>query len=632
MSKRNRKDEPVYLPTGIEALSVILSMDAGESVAGRASSGVFIGRGKTREDTETPIVLISGATGTGKTTLALQIAFAAARQHRWLPCFYALEQTVRSLRNLTNSFGDFCHVGDPDEPQGEPQVVLCDLADPDATEVRLAQCANKLFTCHLSPRPISEAASQSVFQTRLEQLSHVVGKTADQVKNDTGVFLVFFIDSVNAFSTETLTRNELHRLFSLFRNNHVVAVLTMEHHQDYHTGVETSCVQNAKFLSDVVISLSRDSATGYLQHYLEIEKSRVSRQALGKHLYKIRTQPNAANIRTDPRTGIVLYPSIHSVLSRAREQEPPPLEVFFVGKDDEDLGNIVRTESIKPGECFSVVGCPGTHKLALGMNLVMGYADDMPPSMLLMDFSGSGDFRFEGVAWTQSRQYCRHLQRHDESALEGGRIKFWYDGYRCKAPKREENAPVKYASVTVATFRIGQVAPEECFYIAEKVIDESQKRGRPFSSVLLSDTAQLCNGFPLLAADPLFLLALVDLFAAWNLVTVCIGVDTGQPGKNTDINFALSSRADYRIALTHYPGMYELSQDIVNAKLLKPQGPRQEPEPPHLGEQLVSLVIDNVTGKHYGREPRWLWVEQEKDGLKLLRCSSEPHVGPTEVQ
>jgi KaiC/GvpD/RAD55 family RecA-like ATPase len=626
MSNRKQKGEMVYLSTGIKALDTILSMDVVQTVADEGSSGVFIGQGKTREDTEPPIVLISGATGTGKTTLALQIAFAAARHGRWVPCFYALEQTARSLRNLTESFGDFCEVGDSDGRQTVPQVELCDLADFDATGVRLAEYANKLFICHLSPRPISEAASQSVFQARLEQLGHVVERAADEVKNDTGVFLVFFIDSINGFSTDTLTRNELHRLFSLFRNNHVAAVLTMEHHQDYHTNVETSCIQNAKFLSDVVISLSRDSTSGYLQHYLEIEKSRVSRQALGKHLYKIRTQPNAANIRTDPRTGIVLYPSIHSVLSRAREKEPPPLEVFFVGKDDEALRSIVRTESIKPGECFSVVGRPGTHKLALGMNLAMGYADDRPPSTLLMDFGGSGDFRFGGVAWTHSRQYCRCLERDDRSAPEGGQIKFWYRRYRSKAPRREKDA-----SVTVVTFKIGQVAPEECFYIVEKIIDESQRKGSPFSAVLLSDTAQLCNGFPPLASDPLFVPALVDLFAAWNLVTVCIGVDTGQPGRNTDINFALFSRADYRIALTHYPGMHELSQDIVNAKLLKPQRPRQEPEPLHLREQLVSLVIDNVTGKHYGREPRWLWVEQEKDGRKLLHCSSEPYVGPTEA-
>ena len=37
-------------------------------------------------------------------------------------------------------------------------------------------------------------------------------------------------------------------------------------------------------------------------------------------------------------------------------------------------------------------------------------------------------------------------------------------------------------------------------------------------------------------------------------------------------------------------------------------------------EQLVSVVIDNVTGKHYKRVPKRIMVEEEGDKPKVLRC------------
>jgi hypothetical protein len=39
-----------------------------------------------------------------------------------------------------------------------------------------------------------------------------------------------------------------------------------------------------------------------------------------------------------------------------------------------------------------------------------------------------------------------------------------------------------------------------------------------------------------------------------------------------------------------------------------------------LEEQLVSVVIDNVTGKHYKRVPKRIMVEEEGDKPKVLRC------------
>jgi hypothetical protein len=127
----------------------------------------------------------------------------------------------------------------------------------------------------------------------------------------------------------------------------------------------------------------------------------------------------------------------------------------------------------------------------------------------------------------------------------------------------------------------------------------------------------------MLASDPLFLPALIDLFATRNLVTVCIGVDEGQSAKNTDINFSLSSRADYRIVLSHYPDVHGLAEYIVKAFLPEQEGEKKSNRYPK--EQLVSLVVDNVTGKHYGRELRWLYATTTNKG-KTLHCDTTPKI------
>ena len=616
MDTFDESNAPIYLSTGIDELDEILATDIDQPDVGRMVGGFLVGRQGNDPGHETPIILINGETGTGKTTLILQITFSAAvERDKWLPCFCALEQTVRSLKNMADSFGNFRKT----HAEGNRNVVFYDLAASEGMPIDLTNKNPGIYMCHLAPRPITEGGNTNLFQTRLDQLDHIIEKI--KATNQTGILPVFFIDSINAFSVDTLTRNQLYRLFSLFRNQHVPAILTMEHHWNNKSGGELDNVEDAKFLADIVISLTKDSSSSYLKYYLEVEKSRVSRQALGRHLYKIRTNPIADKIHHDQRMGSVPYPSIHFVLSKARAHayKDQGDYILYEGKDDGDLENVIKSSTIKSGECFSIIGPPGTHKLALGMNISMGYEKDKPPSLLVVNFGGSGDFKFDGVAWTKSRQYCKRLTQilSEEGESE---VKFWKAQYSCEA-KLEEKMESRDAWVTIITFRIGQLTPEECFYVIEKAIREPGEK--PFSSVLLSDTAELCNGFPLLASDPLFLPALVDLFATRKLVTVCIGVDEGQSAKNTDINFSLSSRADYRIVLSHYPDIQRLSEYIVEASRPEQGGKKKSDLYPN--EQLVSLVVDNVTGKHYGRELRWLYVTTGDEG-KTLHCETTPEI------
>jgi KaiC/GvpD/RAD55 family RecA-like ATPase len=637
MSTIDHSIASLYLGTGIDKLNEILCMDREEAKT-KAGTGVRIDCVEEDGRTtliETPVVLICGATGAGKTTLALQMAFAAARRKLWRPCFCALEQTVQSLDRLADSFGRFPSAvsgGAPrlvGEARESPVVSIHDFAKRWEGPSSFRDESSLVYMCHLSPRPVSNAESGAVFDARLDELRHVVEQCKHTDSDSGQPFLVFFIDSINAFSTEPLARNEIHRLFSLFRSNRVPLIVTMEVHAEGATEDVLTRTQNAKFLADTVIGLSKDRSTGYLQYYLEIEKSRVSRQALGRHLYKIRTQPIARKIDADDRVGIVLYPSIHCVLSIAGEEgrgakrRKRKYQICDPGSKNtrtDDIYRIVQTKKVRPGACFSIIGPPGAHKLALGMNLATGYTTGRDPSLLIVNLGGTGYIDFRGVAWTESRDGCRELVQENPpiesvaaaSASQAGqnRVKFWHTKYgRQEGQRKADNGGML---VNVLTFRIGNLTPEECFYVVDQAI-----RTTRYSSVLLSDTAELCNGFPLLASDHLFLPALIDLFEARGLVTVCIGVDTGQSARNAGVNYSLSSRADYRIVLSHYPSMAYIAQSVVLDALQLPPVAGQPHRP--WNEQLVSLVIDNVIGKHYGREPKWLWVTSAGRN-KVLHC------------
>jgi hypothetical protein len=79
------------------------------------------------------------------------------------------------------------------------------------------------------------------------------------------------------------------------------------------------------------------------------------------------------------------------------------------------------------------------------------------------------------------------------------------------------------------------------------------------------------------------------------------------------------AKATHRMRFYHYPEVEELMKEMVNKKRGKEEPKDKDLKP--LTEQRVSVVIDNVTGKHYKREPKWIQVD-DKHKPKLLKCLS----------
>ena len=360
--------ERVFLETGDKELNNLLNADDGDKglCAGRLiveGGKVTDTDGKVQFD-ETSIVLIEGGAGTGKTTLALQIASAVAGKIReqepknWTVIYLSLEQTPSSLRHVAESFG----FGGKNGPKMFP--ILAADTQPEAHQV--------LFS-RLSPLPLSESkkdtAAENTFETRFAELQHMALKQSSA----TDYRALFVIDSLSAFIGKPLERSQLYQLFTLFRTQKIPLIVTLEQPDNTNSSggseFEIPC-----FLADIVIKLTREPGSDYLQFYLEVSKSRVCRQGLGKHLYKTRTVEYAKETGDKDRTGLVVYPSVHFILSQARsDQVKSPHDGFIIAKELNKEELLDLEPLIKHPACFALQGPAGTHKLALGLNLGVSY-------------------------------------------------------------------------------------------------------------------------------------------------------------------------------------------------------------------------------------------------------------------
>jgi KaiC/GvpD/RAD55 family RecA-like ATPase len=640
--------DPNYLPTGSPTLNSLLAIEADNK--DDMGGGILV-------EGVSPIVLIEGAAGTGKTLLALQIAHAISQatkpdsKHSYRVFFYSLEQPAESLKSAAKNYEfDF----------KDKKSLFCDLKEatnpPDFNSED-----GRVYLCHLTQLSINQRESTDDFEERFNLLQHMV-TTADNEfkKNHRSWRPVFFIDSLNAFTTSPVGRHEIYRLFQLFRNSDVPAFFTAEWYDAADPQRKTS-TDAARFLCDIGIHLDKDTKHGYQQMYLEISKSRVGRQAFGRHLYKIRDAEFSNLLEKagyKSHAGIVVYPSIHSVLSSARSYAPilsdKEEEDYLIsgpaGDKNKDIRLIMRNDRVKTGACFAVLGATGTHKLALAMNLATGILQDKygkrsalddnigslsRGKLLIVKFGGSGEINFKGVAWFEEREEWKNLELGPlDPNLQ--KIKWWTVEYG-KYQNVEENKEIKRTrvigepAVDVLTFHLRDLTPEECLDVIEKKIFNEQERVPKYSAVLLSDTASLCTGFPALRADPVFLPTLLELFKTNQIVSVCIGV-AGGGDVSSEVDFGLSARADYRISLSHCPDTNYLMEKIYNDEFREKTKMKHEidikPEDIAYSKlQKISLVIDNVMGKDYSRVPLWLRVVPTGD-TKQLMCERWPKESP----
>jgi RecA/RadA recombinase len=342
------------------------------------------------------IVVIMGDPGSGKSTLGLQIAVAAAEQG-CDSAYISLEEDPPRIRNKAAIFHwdeHFCLATQltafgPNLGRSSPPV---ETAGPGRLGRLLRNCRGtksnqgKILLPGLLPRPLANNESRlaGFFWDQYRQIEFLVLSAAahnrvTKKNNDpTGIRLVV-IDSLNMLGIQPGNREMFYRLFDLFRRNHILGVFTAEPGDD---------IAFDSTMGDVIFKFSKERDAGYEVTFLECAKSRFYKRTLGRQTYKIVAPEGDGRVPIpNGDVGVVVFPSLHAIVAATHSKkrgESGKKAGFPFGWGDAITTHLLRS-SLHRGDVVALAGPTGTFKTQIALNfLVNGVAREESESVLYL--------------------------------------------------------------------------------------------------------------------------------------------------------------------------------------------------------------------------------------------------------
>ena len=315
-------------------------------------------------DPGTGNIVIRGRPGTGKSTLAIQIAVACTlNPNKYDSIYLSLEERPHNVRQKANSFGwdkyiqQLKYINNLDQfstpyelgktlaiifSQIEENCPLCKEVNANKLHVHKKNIKldrlikNHVLVPSLSPRnlTVSDKESGKLFWDRYQQLEKLLSgakylrdkNNRLRIKEEINQLYIpdirlICIDSLNVFGDKLLTREELFKIFDLFKKYEMIGVFVVEEDEREILSPDSRLHGDMiEYLADVVISLSSGEDHEYYMRYFEIVKSRYQHQIYGKHPFKIHNFPGktdstaSLNMNTLNRSGLIIYPSLHYIV------------------------------------------------------------------------------------------------------------------------------------------------------------------------------------------------------------------------------------------------------------------------------------------------------------------------------
>lgn len=622
-------EDDFVIKTGIYGLNRILFPGMEEKDRG------FINP-KGKKQTVPQIILIKGAPGTGKTTLAIQMLINMAFDN--LNClFWSSNNNVKAVQKIATDF-QFCNKEEMNYFISQNKIVIVDKQLKALTDLKLPK----------------------------------------RVPNNTQVL---FIDSIN-ITQGNIDRDEIFSLYKNYREAGVLSFIFLEDYGENLTYELRQTMLDCEFFADIVIQLDEIDRMGYHTFGIKIKKRHFGSQSYGTHLYKIcgpgHALQNLEKVIGDFKnpnqkyenntTGMFIYPSIHRYLSGTRKSnnEEKFVHTGITHLDEIFQGNKIDEKSMLQDSCIVIRGEKGSHKLTIGMNLLIGgmwkVDEDCNKNkvvrrnkdvlLILLDgddkiniqksaqaknthtmtegkVSVGGEIdtldNFQWISWiddldgtsiippnqvednennlNNNKDCMEDCQLYQllEKKQYGQKVTF----KKCCA---KINLDGEHAKVLIACFRPGYIMPEEFLYIISRLLNPkgihaTDNPDSAFSRVLFASTDHLRIRYPMLYSEKLFLPALIDLFKAQNVVSIFIDV-IGE-GSDKELTYGLSAQADYLIQLKDF------SEE--EKKNLFPSINGENPD--HFW---TKMSFDNIRGKNYSRPIHKITIKKDDSGTNIL--------------
>jgi len=542
------------------------------------------------------VILLRGKSGTGKSTLALQIldmlvakgerhyctleqttddlkfklasmlvgqAIAKAREpdHEQGKILCNVDRFLHHLRNRLQTFDEnfqeklrtqLVSVSLPlyDEPSSE-QREMCASAEYTLSNLIRKRIKDEWIQIHdtqgqnggaIHEGPIGTFRSRVVLASRM--INNVLQKSPRVQRNDAPKRArspIIVVDGLSLLSASERETFELQKMAEYLQRFSQMAILVYEPNEDESTSLDHH--------ADMVIELTRRSIktpVSYLIHEICIRKARYQEAALGQHQFKIRN------------SGLVFFPSLHFQIhhynymeleqirskSEANRKPEPSSSADKPNSNTNPPKENVEKNVDREGSLIDLIFRPQK-----GESVVLLGSRNSFKTQLCLDYLARG-------GWGCWKNFGKSQKKEIEKGLLVSLIdnapdirrglycpwkKSQYPDCSYAKCKSEEKALIPH----VHTFcqRPGCVTPAELFHYVKECIEpsapERKSSDRFAERVVFWDLTQIDYRFPLLREDHMFVPALMDMFKTNKLKSLFMGAGNAENTK------AASAMADY---------------------------------------------------------------------------------------